>query len=250
MIPIILKTIPEKALAQLDCFFQFLLREKAFAYTLFGNKPMSVFYYPCEITSSELYWPSEYLTIEKGWEVWQKFSSQFPSHHFVLKRCRLNDHWEITLINKQLTAQAIETHLHTFQRTLGYSMEPDQFLEQLCSSVEPIRQTLKGHPNLSRLLGAGKADALDVTRKIRLISPTHSPVLPNDSLAVSNGYVHVPLCKLNDWFLSKITAPIFANRPETKKLQNEYKETMQTLRRAYRKRPFLEVTLRQWMDPK
>ncbi len=58
--------------------------------------------------------------------------------------------------------------------------------------------------------------------------------------------------ELNDQILSKITGPAFASRKEdleTETLRKHYRTTMKRLRKVYREKPFLEVTLTQWMDP-
>lgn len=55
------------------------------------------------------------------------------------------------------------------------------------------------------------------------------------------------------FMLEKYTAPAFAcweNNPETDALRNSYSETRAVLRNAYKNGDFLEITLKQWTDPR
>lgn len=314
----ILQVIPEKDRQELDAFFQLLLHQDSFAYTLFGSKPMSVCCYISKPILFTLYHPKESLALEKGWETWKRYFPYFPSDHFVLKRLNFKNRLgrSIYLIHKKHALQVIKNYLGIFQKVLGHSIDPKQLVERLCDPNEDIDETLQEHTNLLGILfGYGKANAMDYEREtdiceylskkmlppfshckeIEDLSPNSRvfvnsrnekmlPLFSNDQetpdsrVNSHNGKMNllskpcVPspqysslaeelndICsgrtrfELNDWILSKIASPVFISKkqdPETEDLRKDYTATMKKLRKVYREKPFLEVTLTQWMDPK
>lgn len=178
--PSILQMIPEKDYDQLDAFFQLIFRYKSFAYTLFGSKPMSMCCYLSTPNLFTLYHPKEFLTLERGWEVWKRYFSCFPSDHFVLKKVSVEDGpgRSIFLIHKKCTLQVIKNHLDTFHRALG-SIDPKQLLERLCNPNEDIEKVLQGHANLlGILLGYGEANAMHFERMVDIAEYLEKKMTP------------------------------------------------------------------------
>lgn len=166
----ILYTIPDQDRKVLDSFFQLLLRDYDFSYTLFGNKPMSMACYFSQATSWSLRHPSDFLVFEKGWDLWESYSSLFSSHEFVLKRCK-DDRGVlgIFLISKSHALQAISDHLDTFQKILESHIEPEPLLHQLCYSSQDVMEILNNDSSLlGILLGYGKINSTNFERKVSL----------------------------------------------------------------------------------
>lgn len=83
----ILTSMPIEDRQDLECLFRYLMADGDFAYALFGDKPIafSDFYVDLELgfffNQSTL---NSFATIYKGWLVWQKYKSSFPSNSFIL----------------------------------------------------------------------------------------------------------------------------------------------------------------------
>lgn len=128
----VLETMPNLDREVLNSFFQLLSSDHNFSYTLFGNKPMSLADYASKVCSWSLCHPSESLIFEKGWERWESYAAFFPSHEFVLKRCKGSRSATIFLIHKKHALQVISDHLDAFQKILGERVYPQQLLQHLC----------------------------------------------------------------------------------------------------------------------
>ncbi|MCH9624977.1 MAG: hypothetical protein S4CHLAM123_01390 [Chlamydiales bacterium] len=176
----ILQTIPEKDLEILDSFFQKLLRDNNFAYTLFGKKPMSIACYSFKRTPWNLHNPNEFLIFEKGWAKWEAYFSLFPSNDFILKRCH-DDRGivEIFLINRKNALEAIEDNYDTFQEILGDCFDTEQLMQQLCYSQQDLMEILNNHSGLlGILLGYGKENSMTFERKVNICSDLNAKMTP------------------------------------------------------------------------
>lgn len=176
----ILQTIPQEDCQLLDSFFQLLLRDNSFAYTLFGKKPMSIACYSSNINLWNLYNPSEFLVYEKGWDKWKDYSFLFPSNEFILKRCCDNKGIvEIFLINRKNILKVINDNYDTFQSILDNSFEPEQFMQQLCHSQQDLMDILNDHSGLlGILLGYGKSNSMTFDRKVSICSDLNAKMTP------------------------------------------------------------------------
>ena len=176
----ILQTMPDQDRAVLDSFFQLLVRDYDFSYTLFGNKPISMACYSSQVTLCTFYHPTEFLTFENGWELWRHYASCFPSNEFILKRSRDNRGvLEIFLINKRHALQVISNHLDTFQEILNRCIDPQQLLQQLCCSQQDIMEILNNDATLlGILLGYGKINSANFERKVNICNHLNAKMTP------------------------------------------------------------------------
>lgn len=83
----ILKHMPTEDRQDLESLFRHLIAEGDFGYTLFGDKPLacSDFYVDLELGflfNQETL--NSFANLHRGWLVWQKYKSLFPSKTFVL----------------------------------------------------------------------------------------------------------------------------------------------------------------------
>jgi|GEM_PF-3354338 len=168
--PNTLQMVPEKDQKALTSFFQLVLCQYNFAYTLFGEKPVSIVTYFDHISSDNMHYPREYLTFTKEWKIWQQYASLFPSNTFVLKQCYEGEHVEaIFMIHKKHAAAVIAKNLSLFRELLGDDIEPKKLVEELCSPETSIIKTLHGHSGLfGILLGYGKNNAMAFERKVAI----------------------------------------------------------------------------------
>lgn len=175
----VLQSLPEKDVKVLDSFFQLLCREYDFAYTLFGKKPMSMVYYSSNLTSWSVYHPIEFLTLEKGWELWEDYSIFFTSDEFVLKKCKDKNTSAVFLINKRQALKTISEHLIKFEGILNQKIKPHEFLKQLCNSEQDIMKLLNDNSELlGILLGYGKVNAMLFERKANICKHLNAKMTP------------------------------------------------------------------------
>lgn len=175
----VLQAMPNLDREVLDSFFRLLSSDHNFSYTLFGNKPVSLVDYSARVTLGTLYHPNEALIFERGWERWESYAALFPSHEFILKRCKGNKSIGIFLIHKKHTLESISDHLDIFQKILGYHVYPQQLLEQLCDPQQDVMKTLNQSSTLMGiLLGYGMTNSADFERKAAICKYLNAKMTP------------------------------------------------------------------------
>jgi hypothetical protein len=162
-----LSKIPDQDRRYLDQFFQYPLRKSPMGYTLFGNKPISLFEYPnlkssvnCDLRLS--------LYMEKGWKTWTRHEPFFPSKNFVLKKEKEAGAFHtntIILINKTQVLSAISQNLDLFTLKLGKEFQPKEFLKQICYTEKPLFEFLKEEDLIGILLGFGRVNGVLFNRE-------------------------------------------------------------------------------------
>lgn len=154
---------------KLEFFFKFLVTTDDFAFTLFGEKPLSFLSYPTHEPSPTY----QGFILEQGWQCWEKYASRFPSKQFILVKtsdsvndCPVNT---LTLINRQKAKECIEQHLVTFQTILGENIPTDVILQNLCKEGLSEKTILKDDTELlGILLGYGAHNAWAFKRRAEI----------------------------------------------------------------------------------
>lgn len=273
-----LDQIPQEDREYLDRFFQQLLREDPFAYTLFGDKPMS---YTVDYTDCDSFdFPIRKLVLNQGWDAWVRYNHLFPSKAFILKR-RGDEYY---IIHKQHVQSVIRENSQCFRKKLG--KEIDAILSELCEPDRQIGDWIDDSQLLGILLGFGKENAALFERSFHLLHQLKSKSIPPFSVpweidrleptgrqlfdivfAIGKGdppkkIVSSMADELNeilrkrklfalhgsDEFLEFISAPVFMYYDETDELFVQNEKTRKTIRKAFQQAPFLEVVLKQWTD--
>jgi hypothetical protein len=153
-----LKKIPAKDQEALTLFFETLLSND-FAYTLFGDKPVSCNNYPLEGDGS-----IKCSCLNYGKKIWEQYSALFTSSKFIFKyqprdlyRFPLED---IFLINKDAFLQTVTQYLPTFQSILGRDITPEKLLHRILQENSNYEEVLNYHSGLIGLLyGFGYTNA-------------------------------------------------------------------------------------------
>ena len=157
-----LEKIQECDRVQLEQFFQHLLWSEQFAYTLFGDKPLSII--GCkkilpngEIAGKNLQF---YHVLIQHWKVWKKYESLFSMHDYILF-AKEDENWiQIMLVNRRSCLETISTHLSLFQEALDSKLTQNELLDQIITSKDLFRDGLKNHHSLyGLLLGYGLENA-------------------------------------------------------------------------------------------
>ncbi len=199
-----MKLIDVKDLSILEEFFHCCFCDNAFAYTLFGSKPMGIggHYWSFVDTSSSGYRQMHLIIDFWGWQTWQKYAHLFPSHHFCLIKSKPSDptHFGFTLINKKSCQQVITQHLPIFQECFGSATTVQEILDVVCSGkLNQLYSKKKGFiACLGLLLGYGKTNSLACEKRNQLLiqalyrAPYHLDGLTG-KMKNRQGYFHVGL---------------------------------------------------------
>lgn len=176
-------SLPSEDRRALEEFFELLIKDKNFGYTLFGTKPMSIAdYYGKTPTSFET------LVLERGWTSWCKYKHFFPSNHFELIQIdfgHLNgrNHKEIVLINKQATLNVIGKNIQIFNNRFNNSWSPELILRAIVKNQDFYQKLLFKSDLFGILLGYGNINALNFEKSKELIfhiSEATNPPLPEN----------------------------------------------------------------------
>src|SRR5690242_4752348 len=137
--------IPLSDRQPLNAFFRNLLFSRGFAYTLFGDKPISIAEYDFE---ADPYWTGK------------KYASFFPSDCYVFLFDENSRYCEITLINRKAFYQIVKEHQEQFDKAFGTKISPDRILNLLIQKRSIWNTPIKNHQNIiGILLGYGKTNA-------------------------------------------------------------------------------------------
>jgi hypothetical protein len=232
-----LEKIPQEDLESLKKLFVFL-DLKHFAYTLFGNKPVSLaakfvltpyqdtlYGFPCE----RIFW--------KQWEVWEQYKNYFPikKYLFIKEASVCSTKNFIILINKKEFTKTIQSHLRVFEEILKSPVDPYLILEKLEKGEVTFQESIQNNELLlGILLGYGKHNA-----ELYCRYEYCSNILSNKK----RSYLH----NQDDYSLV-IERPVGfiadPNHSETITLAKRYHALRGFISAIYAKGDFLEITLR------
>lgn len=123
--------MPKKDKEGLCDFVEELVVHDSFGYTIFGDKPISFTTYLDSGLSDAMHFP--FLTLINGLELWDTYSTLFPSKNFVFKQEYSQRHcsYQVYLINRKAALKAIENNLDVFQQILGSTVTPKALLAEI-----------------------------------------------------------------------------------------------------------------------
>ncbi len=150
-----LQQIPSQDKQALTLYFETLLTNN-FAYTLFGDKPVSLDDYVTAGVGRSM----KNAVLRSGKQVWDRHSHLFPSEKFIFVFRTKGDFEDICLINKPAFLDTVSRYIADFQQVLGQDITAEQLLAQLCKNDTTYEQALQGHEGLMGMLyGFGRANA-------------------------------------------------------------------------------------------
>jgi hypothetical protein len=257
-------SIPAEELEQLKALFNYLFLQHGFAYTLFGDKPMSYDIILCE--SEGLFQASKHQ-----FSLWKKFADLFPSKNYFFLFCgsdqERNNKFEITLINKKAFNEVFENNRKKFIEVFGKNITAEKLLNLMIEKKSPWNTPMKDRDDLMGMLfGYGKVNAELYYRREELekIQGVYKKnikslqmVMKNIKTAPSSEYASVEeelhdieerlsVCHRDNAQLKVMALPRFAAdhaHPETVVLINKYKKQRMNIIRQYSHRCVLEATL-------
>lgn len=242
-----LNSIPQEDQEALRQLFRYL-NDDHFAYTLFGDKPVSL---SGDFTITP--WENVLERMRCGgrfwqkWEVWEKYKHLFPIKNYLLVKedSHFQDSQNIILINKQEFIKIVNQHLALFERVLDRKINPEQMLKDIELGKISFIDNIDNNQMLwGILLGYGKHNAAQYNKKNREYF---------NARALSDAPLKYSTIKLDpfgeyDYSLLMMGSIHFAadlNHPETIALEKKYKELRAKISAIYAQGNFLEITLAQ-----
>lgn len=249
-----LSLIPPKDRHLLDQLFHHLIISESFAYTLYGDKPISLSY--CLRTQTH----EPPFTIEQ-WNTWEKHKHLFPSKHYILRKinARKPDEAWILLINIKHFTKTFNRHRKLFQSILGPQTTAHDLIHTFRTHPLPFKKGLKNRAILKGILcGYGKNNSTLYLRKRTiekallaentLIKPNH----PYKTLQEELQALTSTLCLFNSLDHTLISFPYFLVDPttqETKDLVKKYNKQRAHFLPLLTEHHFLERTLTHLTTP-
>lgn len=273
----------------LEVFFEVLFTHDAAGFTLFGNKPITFLCYILPEEGSSINERNVFgALMEEGWKVFEKYPEIFRSKNFSLKRSiHPMDPLPvvyITLVNKKVALETIQTNILLFQEQYGLEFDAESYLASLeYVAYEPsvltsillgygeksgwtfhrrclISQFYYDHPTIfegdRNKLSTESLDEILYYGPPRIPGPLINDLNPTSgftSLAEEFYYIieHYSAFSLEgtEHFCTFFGLPAFAcldNDEGIKQIEKSYQTTLETLSSRYKDRPVLEVTLEQW----
>lgn len=147
--------IAEKDRPVLDVFFRDLLLNEGFAFTLFGEKPMSVNEYDQD--NFELF-----CKISQGYQVWKRYAARLSNSNYIFVFYENTNQklLEIMLINKRAVRKVIKKNWDLFLEVAGEKTSPDDFISLFIEKGSLWNTALKERDDLiGILLGYGRLNS-------------------------------------------------------------------------------------------
>ncbi len=252
----------------LEAFF-FELQFSGGAYVLFGDKPMSICSFALPNYSQRMPLTNiielsaclhvQNIKINKGWDVWKKYSHLFSSSQFFIVENRCDDYVTVAIINKRNFLKIVEENIDVFRQLLGVEMTPDIVLSRCLASSDLMREVFQNHHVLLGIvLGYGRHNAQLFSRKIQIeeakevsleekILPAHGfSNLEEEYQSIQALLSPLEPEDLWEWSYPILPLPGFVadfTHPETHRLRKQYQKQHKKIIKKYKNRDFLTVTL-------
>lgn len=240
--------MPKMDREDLEFVFSELVRDH-FAYTLFGDKPISLSGHfvviPWENVIEHVS-PSDAIFWKK-WKTWEKYQHQFKfKNYLMIKENRKSKLYKITtiyLINKNEFIRTIKRHSLLFESVLGHKIIPEQMLNDIEYRKISFSETIQNNEMLlGILLGYGKHNSSLYSKKER--DYFNSPLL--SMTALEHSTIKLEACGDYGFYPFLINSVYFSgdlSHPETKFLQKKYRQQRSKISGIYNYGDFLEITL-------
>lgn len=271
---------------KLESFFDTLVKDYNYPYTLFGDKPCSFASYEHVRKAPSLHSlkNQEFYILDEGWNTWLRHQDLFPSTHYMMRKVSDSTLEMIIVINKIALQGVLRKHLDKFQQELGMPFSVEEIVKKV-ETEQGFFENLIDSPLLGILLGYGKVNTECFERRMQLCQRLSALPPPfelegvtaksqlflrgysknfrgetefenSENIPLKLGELNQLIAKCNffelkggDFFQEEILSPVFAavKDEETDALQTKYEEARETIINAYRNKSVIEVTLTQWM---
>lgn len=235
---------------ELESFFRKLFTKSEFAYSLFGNKPMSFYTYFIKIPKTASF-NTNFLEpkIEKYDDLFKRGYSFFNTNNFLLiDQPFISDKFptkdcvrDILILNKEAFILTIDNHSNLFEKRLGRHVTGKELLLEIESGKNVLSEVLSDDEFLwGLLLGYGKKNAELYAEREEIIDICNSKNLKKEKTHLT-GFS-------NEYYLHLIPLPMFLcdkDSIETKTIKHKYLKTQEKVFEVYTSSSFLDLILNQ-----
>jgi hypothetical protein len=235
-----LSHIPKEDRARIEKLLSFLVWDEAFAYVLFGNKPMSVCTQPKILPSYYLeVYQSPLFELESLWETLKKYDHLLPLSEFIFLAESNDKFFELYLLNKSNCLKVIESNLALFQKKTGCNLNTFEMFDYIVTNAgdDIYKKSLNKSQGLyGILLGYGTENSVGFEN---YFSANRAPVPPECLQHLDTEEDTEDSCLL--------IIPGFASFSvkETQNLVADYRQQRQEILKIYSDKDFLETTIKQ-----
>jgi hypothetical protein len=222
----------------IENFFRYIVYETPAAFTLFGDKPISII--EIDVWTNPYYFTDSAVSYElrRNFSKWKKYAHLFPSKKYVFVENDIFDRSRfcILLINQEACLKIIKEHLLLFQENINEKISAEEILNRITSSSR-LFDTLCSHQGLlGILLGFGKNNAF-------AFHDIYERHLPFRTLKLFSEESGEPLLAFN-----KLNFAVIDGDPENSYLKKKYDDQRKKLCEIYRNGDFLEITLKKFLE--
>lgn len=246
----ILNTIPKEDQEDLRYLFHIVFLEQDGAYTIFGDKPLSLAG-DFLVASWEATIKGEAGKFGRVWQTWQNYKSKFSMHKYVIvserRIFKKSDviALHISVINKKAFIETISSNLSLFETILNRKINPEQFLYDIEIGESSLWSSINHNEMLlGILLGYGKHNSFHFNEKSQcshfLFTSDHRELVPISSKLKCSDTETYPMMIINP-----VQYSADLDHPESKVLQKKYKNLRKKISDIYSQGDFLEITLSQ-----
>lgn len=178
-----LATIPLQDRQKLENFFDFLIKDSLYPYTLFGDKPCSFANYwnLTKYPRSNFLTQTEYVILEEGWDCWVRYKYLFPSDNYFMRKITYKDTPHVNLIliiNKKALKSILNLHALTFQKIMSLNSSTEEVMIKIEKEDQFLADIFDHAELLGILLGYGEVNAKGFETRASLCERLDALIVP------------------------------------------------------------------------
>lgn len=259
----IFDTISETEKLDIKNLFEYLFKHQVFAYTLYGDKPMSFSESLDDISKSSLlkfislkdYFQETVENVvepnrvfKRRWNTWNKY--KFNLKNYFLLEKKIGDQNRIFFINVSAFKRVVNKNIDLFKQIIDSNISAEVLLEQFKNGKTNVWDILNHHTGLlGILLGFGRYNAMLFQEREDFYDLLENPLTHSESIQKKLSQVEDKLCCFHEHdsqIIASINRVMFLadpNHPETLKLKKKYNKLNQKINEIYSRDDWFEQTI-------
>lgn len=266
----IINSIPKNDREEIKSLFKDLFKTHTFAYSLYGDKPMTY----CDVSLEESHllkvledfpldqsckeilevYSEPNRLIKERWKIWKKYSDRFEIKKFLLIEKTIGKKRRIFLINKEAFKKIISQEINIFKKFIDHEISAEKLLNQFQLENTNVFSILHDNEGLlGILLGFGKHNAILFQKREHLIDllerAKKSGIYKLDIIKKNLNKINDKLKLFHEHdfnIIASINRVMFlsdCDHSETIQLKEKYDELNKKLNEIYYKDDWFEQTL-------
>jgi hypothetical protein len=265
----IINSIPDKDRKEIKLLFQDLFKLHTFAYSLYGDKPITycdlslddTSPYSLGICSIDQYckdvlevYSEPIRLLQARWKIWKKYSWHFPIKKYLFFEKSIGEKTLIFFINRESFKKVVKQNIQLFKDMIGTNVSAEGLLSQFQEEHLNIFDILQNNESLlGILLGFGKHNAMLFQQREDLLEQVEkakkSGIYKLEFLQNKLNLTNSKLKLLHEYdfnIIASINRVMFLADPEhleTIQLRNKYDKLNEKINEIYSKDDWFEQTL-------